>query len=354
MGFSFGFYNSIEGDRLYDAIQVSKIFDGIILDGVYATVGDAFIVQAGDDPNMVIVGPGRAWFNHTWNENDGYLDLELEPPETVLDRIDAIVIDVDERLQRRENKILVLKGVPSSNPNPPVLIRELEHNQYPLCYILRKSSQQMIGQAQITNTVGTSDCPFVTGVLEGLDVDLMLLQWRAAWAEFLQACQDAIDEWQEVTKQDVALFVSAFKQQCNEYLSTTQTWTETQKTSLTEFYNEFLGKMADYEDEWTTWVDHLKDMLSDDTIGQLLVDIDNIKEDMKDFPTDILGFQQKNTVFSSDGNTITETYSDGRVVVTTFNSSSKITTVLKNSSGETVKTKVTTFNSNGSITTTVS
>lgn len=40
-----GFFNSINGDRLYDADQMSKIFEGLITDGVYESVGDKLAVQ---------------------------------------------------------------------------------------------------------------------------------------------------------------------------------------------------------------------------------------------------------------------------------------------------------------------
>lgn len=38
MAFTFGFYNSLNGDRKYNAEQVSSIFDGLISDGVYDTM----------------------------------------------------------------------------------------------------------------------------------------------------------------------------------------------------------------------------------------------------------------------------------------------------------------------------
>ena len=62
-----GFFNSVNHDRLYDAEQVSSIFDGIIKDGVYESIGDAFMVTPNSDLNdSIIVGTGRAWFDHTW------------------------------------------------------------------------------------------------------------------------------------------------------------------------------------------------------------------------------------------------------------------------------------------------
>ena len=38
MSFKYGFYNSVNGDRRYDAVDFGRIFDGVINDGVFGTV----------------------------------------------------------------------------------------------------------------------------------------------------------------------------------------------------------------------------------------------------------------------------------------------------------------------------
>lgn len=42
--FTYGFYNSQDHDRVYDANDFSAIFNGIINDGVFMSVGDKFNV----------------------------------------------------------------------------------------------------------------------------------------------------------------------------------------------------------------------------------------------------------------------------------------------------------------------
>lgn len=69
MSVTYGFYNSKNKDRRYDAIQMSSIFDGIIRDGILQHVGTAMMVKESTGM-MVNVGIGRAWFNHTWTLND--------------------------------------------------------------------------------------------------------------------------------------------------------------------------------------------------------------------------------------------------------------------------------------------
>ena len=44
MAVTYGFYNSSNGDRKYNAEQFGSIFDGIILDGVFELIGDHFAV----------------------------------------------------------------------------------------------------------------------------------------------------------------------------------------------------------------------------------------------------------------------------------------------------------------------
>ena len=46
MSVTYGFYNSKNQDRRYDAIQMSSIFDGIIRDGILQHVGTAMMVNA--------------------------------------------------------------------------------------------------------------------------------------------------------------------------------------------------------------------------------------------------------------------------------------------------------------------
>ena len=165
MAFSFGFYNSLNHDRLYDAKEMSRIFDGLIIDGVYATVGGRFVVRAAGADNTVIVSSGRAWFNHTWNYNDADMILEGPASHLLLKRWDAIVLDINSNNEYRTNQILWVAGTPASNPSKPAMIREADHNQYPLCYIYRRSNDNSILATDIENNVGTDLCPYTAGLL---------------------------------------------------------------------------------------------------------------------------------------------------------------------------------------------
>ena len=221
MALTYGFYNSVEGDRTYDAIQMGQIFDGIITDGVYATFLKAMVVKASDNPSEVIVQPGRCWFNHTWTYIDADYPVTAPAPEVILDRVDALVIDINTENAFRENSLVWVQGTPSSiNPERPTLIKSVTHNQYPLCYVYRKAGTTMIYAADITNAVGTSETPFVTGVLTGINIDDLLAQWD--------------DEF--------------------------HTWETTTKTS-------FEAWMVNQQSVYVTWFDSIKDQMEDDLAG---------------------------------------------------------------------------------------
>ena len=161
MSVTSGFFNALNGDRKYNAEEMSSIFDGIIEDGVLQHVGTAMVVTAMDNMN-VYVGIGRAWFNHTWTLNDSILPLEVTQAEVLLNRYDAVVLDVDARTSVRANTIKIINGTPGSSPSKPEMLKDNDHWQYPLAYIYVAAGVTSIGQENITNCVGTSECPFVT------------------------------------------------------------------------------------------------------------------------------------------------------------------------------------------------
>lgn len=194
MSVTCGFYNSLNGDRKYNAIQMGRIFDGLISDGVFATVGNALIVKAANG-NTVNVDTGKAWFNHTWTVNDAILPLELPEADILLDRIDAVILEVNASSMVRQNTIKFLKGTASSTPVRPSLENSEEVHQYPLCYIYRKYGATAITQADITPMVGSTETPFVTALLQTVSLDVLLGKWQDELNQFVDNQTQEIDKW---------------------------------------------------------------------------------------------------------------------------------------------------------------
>lgn len=258
MAFTFGFYNSINHDRTYDAAQWGQVFDGIIKDGVYETYKKAMVVKASNNNNEVIVQPGRAWFNHTWSFNDADLPVSMPEPETFYDRIDAVVLDIDSSNASRTNKILVVSGDPGAGPLRPTLINTTEHHQYPLAYIKRKGGVAKITASDITNAVGTSACPFVVGVLEVMNIDNLLTQWTDQFARYMNTKKAEWNSFQNTQEYKMSQYEAQFF-----------AWMENEKSQ----YYEFLDHN---EIAWRNWFDHVQEELDGNVAGHLQEEIDEI------------------------------------------------------------------------------
>lgn len=183
MAFTCGFFNSENGDRKYNAEQMSAIFDGIIADGVFTTIGDHMAVTAGTGM-QVLVGTGKAWFDHTWNVNDAAYPLTIAASDVTLSRIDAIVLETNHSDSVRLNKLRVVQGTVASSPAKPTLTNSEKVHQHPLAWVTVAPGVTQIAASAIENAVGTSACPFVTGIIATTDIDDLFAQWNGEFDEW--------------------------------------------------------------------------------------------------------------------------------------------------------------------------
>lgn len=331
MSVSSGFFNSLNGDRKYNAAQMSSIFDGLIIDGVFASIGTAFAVKAAGGL-AVNVGVGKAWFDHTWTVNDSILPMTAPEAEVLLDRIDAVVLEVNGMESIRENTIKFVKGNPSSAPSRPILTNEGNVHQYPLCYIYRKYGTAVINQADITPMVGTESTPFVTGILQTISLDELLGKWQDELDRFTDARSQEVDDWIAQEESDFTAWFNKMKADLQQEQTVLDQW------------------IASEQADFLAWYNQMKDQLSGDVAGNLQLEID--KEEVKRIL--LVGFEDGTKEFSDDGTVITSTASDGRTLTKTFSDGFlTMTNVLKSAAGAEVARAVKTFDSDGKLISTV-
>ena len=331
MSVSSGFFNSLNGDRKYNAAQMSAIFDGLIIDGVFASIGTAFAVKAAGGLT-VNVGIGKAWFDHTWTVNDSILPMTAPEAEVLLDRIDAVVLEVNGMESVRENTIKFVKGNPSSAPSRPTLTNEGNVHQYPLCYIYRKYGTAVINQADITPMVGTESTPFVTGILQTISLDELLGKWQDELDRFTDARSQEVDDWIAQEESDFTAWFNKMKADLQQEQTVLDQW------------------IASEQADFLAWYNQMKDQLGGDVAGNLQLEID--KEEVKRIL--LVGFEDGTKEFSDDGTIITSTASDGRILTKTFSDGFlTMTNVLKSAAGAEVARAVKTFDSDGKLISTV-
>lgn len=193
MSVTSGFFNSLNGDRKYNATSISKLFDGLINDGVYMSVGNALLVNAAGGMN-VVVKPGRAWFNHTWTLNDADLLLTVDPAELLFNRIDAVVLEINTEESTRGNSIKIIKGEAAEVAAKPTLINTDDIHQYALAYITVGPKVTELTQSVISNAVGTAETPYVNAIVKTIDTSEMYAQFTAQFNEWYANIQDAVSD----------------------------------------------------------------------------------------------------------------------------------------------------------------
>lgn len=216
MAVTFGFYNSQNGDRTYNADQMSSLFAGIIRDGVfedYPAEGNHLKIRKGTGLNMII-GPGRAWFNNTWTDNDAELTIAIDSPPAIsgMDRVDAIVLEINKSnttdnnsdispyvVEGRTNKFVVLKGTvaPSESATHPTPRNGNGIYQHPLAWV-RVSGSSPGEIVSFNNLIGATDqCPFVMNAIENISAEDVIQSWtdalNAAILQFHNNAQLEID-----------------------------------------------------------------------------------------------------------------------------------------------------------------
>ena len=241
MAWTSGFFNSIDGDRLYNADQMSELFDGLITQGVYEAVGNKLAVQPNSGMTIQI-NTGRGWFGSRWVKNDTEYLLTLEKSDVLLNRYAAIGIRADLADGARKAEPFVKYSPLATNPTKPTMERTEFVKEYCLAYVLIKGGATAITAADIEDTRGnTSLCGWVTGLIKQVNTTTLWEQWQAQFRAFM-ANQD-----EEATDREAA-------------------------------FSEFL---AAKQAEFSAWFNGLQEVLSANAETQIAADLTNLKNQLK-------------------------------------------------------------------------
>ena len=167
-----GFFDAVNNDRVYTAEDMNRLYKRVIHDGVFPdennNPSDDLLVEA-DSGMTITVGTGEGVFASHWFKNSVDIPIEV-PTNSANDRIDSVVIQVDTRKSGRAGNIVYRTGEPSINPAPPQINEVLGVVEYRLANITVASGATAITSADITDLRGTSECPWVTGIVSANDI----------------------------------------------------------------------------------------------------------------------------------------------------------------------------------------
>lgn len=189
-----GFFNSVNGDRLYNADQMSRIFEGLITDGVYESVGNKMAVQPNNGMTIQIA-TGRGWFGRHWVENDSELTLTVADSDVLLNRYVAVVIKVDDTDAVRDVIPQLKYSEFATTPVKPTMTRTETVKEYCLAYIYLKAGATAITASDIEDTRGNEAlCGWVTGLIEQLNSATLFSQFTGIFNDWFSGLVDLINE----------------------------------------------------------------------------------------------------------------------------------------------------------------
>ena len=192
MAVYYGFFDSINGDRTYNADQISEYFLKLISNGVFATPSNSMQVTATSGLN-VKVSAGWGFINCKWVKNDNDYALQLDAADTSFARIDRVVLHLDTTSTHRCITIEVKKGTPAATPAPPALTRESGVYELSLAQIAIAANATSITQANITDErADTSVCGYVTGLIDQIDTTNLFAQFTAAFDTWFDEIKDEV------------------------------------------------------------------------------------------------------------------------------------------------------------------
>lgn len=193
MAFQCGFFNSVNGDRKYNAEQMTYPYARIVSDGVFASSNGNLTtdLQVVADGNLIVrVKKGDGMFRGKWGKLDTDELFTVPPANVNYNRVDSIVVRIDNTT--RSGTITYKVGQANLLENPVDLINTADVKEYRLANIFVRANATEITQSDITDTRPTSECGIVTNLLQNSDISATYLQWQSQFYDWLNHLKEAV------------------------------------------------------------------------------------------------------------------------------------------------------------------
>ena len=191
MGTYANFYNSDNGDRVYDADSFSEWLRPFFKTGVFN--GELQVLASSG--MEVIVDTGNAFIEGKLKKFDSQTTLTVEQASANSTRIDSVICrrnDTD-----RDFTLMIVKGTTVA----PLPVRENGIYDIVLAHITVPASAVEIKQENITDTRMNADiCGWVVSNVEEVDFDQVTAQWTDYIANFEADELQAFNEWFDTIK----------------------------------------------------------------------------------------------------------------------------------------------------------
>lgn len=257
MAFRCGFFTSVNGDRKYGVDDISKLITSVISDGVVAddAYSDGLQVQAYEGLK-IIVKKGIGIFFNKWCENDADMIFTVPTPDVTSTRVDSVVIRVDISDEVR-NGFLEYKTGESNTP--PALENSENVKEYRLANITVAPNISAITQANIEDTRPTSECGFVTNLLQNSDITATYSQWQSQFEQWIAKVQSEQEEQEE----NISTW---FENSQTEFNQSQEEKQEVFNQSQENRQSSFVSTIAQNQNSFDAWFSNVKETLASNTL----------------------------------------------------------------------------------------
>lgn len=202
MAVNSSFFNSSNGDRIYQASNFAAYFASFIGNGVFPNPSTGLQVLQ-DADRIVRVASGKGWINGYYVENTDDFNIQIPASDGSLNRIDRIILGLN--LTNRAITIYFKQGTPATNPVAPALIRNQLVHELALADVYVNRGATRITQANILDQrMNGNLCGIVSGVVNQVDTTTLynqyetdFMEWsnqqRQDFEDFLQSIENALD-----------------------------------------------------------------------------------------------------------------------------------------------------------------
>ena len=188
MAQKYGFFNSVNNDRVYDASDVAGFLKKFFTNGVF---NNSLGVSAND--NMTVsVAIGNANINGYSYENTETLVLDIDASDIELGRIDSVIVRLD--LTNRQIITMILQGQYATTPSQPTITRSGNIYDLRLANISIPAGATRITADMITDTRFGADCGNVTQAVLELDTSEIFAQYETWFTEWFKNLQNQLDD----------------------------------------------------------------------------------------------------------------------------------------------------------------
>ena len=208
-------------DRAISSEPLRKLIKSLFSDGVLPNPSTNMQVQAGEGMT-VIVNPGFAICNGCMKLEEKARTLVVQASSTSLDRIDTVILRLNNNEDVRSLDYYVLQGTPATNPVRPSLTQNDTIWEIGLADIFIASNTSVITNQRITDTrYETARCGIISSISE-FDTTTLYQQVQADLDEFKDVSEADFTAWITLTKADFDNWMNTEKSDFDAWFKTIQ------------------------------------------------------------------------------------------------------------------------------------